>query len=155
MNPLTTLAMTLAAMTPADRQKAELIVLVNCVAQVESGMDYEAIGDNGKAVGAWQMHIPAWITANQWRTANGMPTHPRSKWKDKNVQRAMALSYLSWCREQLVKAGVASPSIQQVYVAYGWGFGNFKDAGFDIGQAPAHKRNAAERVENLFKELTK
>ena len=155
MNPISTLAITLAAMTPGDRQKAELVVLVNCVAQIESGMDYAATGDGGKAVGAWQMHIPAWITANQWRAANGMPTQKRSNWQDRNVQRSMALSYLSWCKEQLEKAGVANPTAEQIYMAFGWGFGNFKDSGFDLSKAPAHKRDAAKRCQNLYTELTK
>ena len=155
MNPISTLALTLAAMTPGDRQKAELVVLVNCVGQIESGMDYAAVGDAGKAVGAWQMHVGAWISANQWRAANDMPVMKRSQWHDKNVQRAMALSYLSWCRQQMEKGGVVNPTPEQMYLAYGWGIGNFRDAGFDVTKAPAKKRDAAERVGNLYRELTK
>jgi len=147
--------MTLAAMTPGDRTKAELVVLVNCVGSVESGMDYAAVGDGGKAVGAWQMHVAAWITANQWRAGQGMPTVKRSGWQDKNAQRMMALSYLSWCKEQLEKGGVSNPTPEQMYVCWGWGIGNFREAGFDVSKAPAKKRDAAERVGNLYRELTK
>ena len=147
--------MTLAAMNPADREKAEMVVLSNCVASVESGMDYKAIGDGGKAVGAWQMHLVAWITSNQWRTANGLATIKRSEWKHPENQRAMAISYLNWCKEQLQKNGIKEPSVEQIYMAYGWGFSNFKDSGFDMEKAPAHKRDAAQRVGNIFKELTK
>jgi len=155
MNAISTLALTLAAMTPGDRQKAELVVLVNCVGQIESGMNHAAVGDGGKAVGAWQMHVAAWITANQWRKTKDMPTLKHSNWPDKNVQRMMALSYLSWCKEQLEKAGFANPTAEQIYMAYGWGFANFKDSGFDLSKAPAHKQDAAKRCQNLFTELTK
>lgn len=155
MNHIASLVMTLAAMTPADREKAEMVVLSNCVASVESGMDYTATGDGGKAVGAWQMHIGAWITANQWRKANNLPTLRRTEWQDKNIQRAMAISYLNWCKEQLQKNGIKEPSVEQIYMAYSWGFSNFKDSGFNMDLAPPHKRNAAERVGNIYKELTK
>jgi len=150
-----TLAMTLAAMTPADRERAEYVILANSIAAVESGMNYEAIGDGGKAVGAWQMHVAAWITANQWRKAQGLETIRRTDWKNKENQRAMAVAYLCWCKEQLRKAGIKEPTIEQVYIAYGWGFGNYKDSGFNMDLAPAHKRDAAERVANIYKELTK
>jgi hypothetical protein len=152
---LATLALTLAAMTPPDREKAEFVVFTNCVATVESGLDYEAVGDRGAAVGAWQMHTIAWITANQWRKANGMPTLSRAQWKNKIVQRAMATAYLSWCKETLVKEGIAHPTHEQVYMMFAWGYTNFKDAGFDMGKAPVAKRDAAARVVNIYNELTK
>ena len=155
MNPISTLALTLAAMTPGDRDKAEFVVLVNCVAHIESGMNPRAEGDGGLAVGAWQMHMAAWITANQWRAAKGLPTIRRGQWEDPKNQRAMGTAYLSWCKEQLVKNGVPNPTPEQIYMAFGWGFSNFKDAGFDTSKAPAHKRDAAERVGNLYRELTK
>ena len=132
-----------------------MVVLSNCVASVESGMNFSATGDGGKAVGAWQMHLVAWITANQWRTANGLATIKRSEWKHPENQRAMAISYLNWCKEQLQKNGIKEPSVEQIYMAYGWGFSNFKDSGFNMDSAPAHKRDAAQRVGNIYKELTK
>jgi len=156
MNPaLATLALTLAAMTPADREKAEFVVFTNCVATVESGLDYEAVGDRGAAVGAWQMHTVAWITANQWRKANGMPSLSRMQWKNKIVQRAMATAYLSWCKEELVKAGKVKPTNQEIYIMFAWGYGNLKDAEFDIEKAPKAKRDAAERVNNIYTDLIK
>jgi hypothetical protein len=38
---------------------------------------------------------------------------------------------------------------------FAWGYTNFKDAGFDMGKAPVAKRDAAERVVNIYNELTK
>jgi hypothetical protein len=152
---IATLALTLATMTPPDRERAEFVVFVNCVAAVESGHNYEAIGDKGAALGAWQMHTVAWITGNQWRKANDLPTLSRAQWKNPVVQRAMAMSYLSWCKEELVKAGKVKPTHQEIYMMFAWGFSNFKDAGFDIEKAPKAKREAAERVNNIFADLIK
>jgi len=152
---LATLALTLAAMTPPDRERAEFIVFTNAVATVESGLDYQAVGDRGAAVGAWQMHTVAWITANQWRKANGMPTLSRAQWKNQIVQRAMAISYLTWCKEEWVKVGKAKPSPQEIYIMFAWGYTNLKEAGFDIEKAPKAKRDAAERVNNIYADLIK
>lgn len=154
-NAVATLALTLAAMTPPDRERAEFVILVNCISQVESGANYAAVGDNGAAVGAWQMHTVAWITANQYRKANGMPTLSRAQWKNKNVQTAMAFSYVSWCREELVKAGKSKPTPQEIYIMFAWGYTNFKEAGFDWQKAPQAKRDAAERVNNILIDLLK
>ena len=155
MNHLATLAMTLAAMTPPERERAEFVVLVNCIGTVESGLNYKAEGDGKAAKGAWQMHIAAWITANQWRKANGMPTIPRDAWRNADNQRAMALCYVSWCKEKLQENGIKEPTVEQIYVAFGWGFGNFKDVGFDMAKVPEKKRDAAERVGNIYRELIK
>ena len=152
---IATLALTLATMTPPDRERAEFVILINCISQVESGANYEAVGDKGAAVGAWQMHTVAWITANQYRKANGMPTLSRAQWKNQIVQRAMAMAYLSWCREELVKAGKSKPTPQEIYIMFAWGYGNLKDAGFDIEKAPKAKRDAAERVNNILTDLLK
>lgn len=154
-DPVAALAMALAVMTPVERLKAETVILTNAIAHVETGCDYKAVGDKGAAVGAWQMHTVAWITANQYRKANGMPTLSRAQWKNKNVQTAMAFSYVSWCREELVKAGKSKPTPQEIYIMFAWGYSNFKDAGFDWQKAPQAKRDAAERVNNIYTELLK
>jgi hypothetical protein len=48
-----TLAATLAAMPVEAREKAELLILTNAIGAVESGMNYAAVGDGTKAVGAF------------------------------------------------------------------------------------------------------
>ena len=149
------LALFLSTLTPPQREQAEFLIFTNAVSQIESGGNYEAIGDGGKSVGAWQMHIAAWITANQWRKANGLPTIKRTEWRNKENQRAMAGAYLYWCKDQLIKGGVKNPTYIQIYIAYGWGYSNFKDVGFDLTKVPAEKLDAAERVNNITQELLK
>jgi hypothetical protein len=154
-DPIAALAMALAVMTPVERLKAETVVLTNAIAQIESGCDYKAVGDKGAAVGAWQMHYAAWITANQWRKANGLTTIPRKAWQVPANQREVAIAYVSWCREKLIAAGVKDPTPEQIYIAYAWGMGNLSDVGMDFAKAPSAKRNAAERVGNIYRGLIK
>lgn len=130
-----------------------MVILMNCVAQIESGLDYAGKGDGGKAVGAWQMHISAWSTANQWRSAHGMEVIKRSDWRVPENQKAMAFAYLSWCREQLVKAGIVEPSPQQIYMAFAYGFSAYKKCDLDLEKCPVGKQYDAKRVQNIFDEL--
>lgn len=155
MSHIANLALFLSTLTPPQREQAEFLIFTNAVSQIESGGNYEAIGDGGKSVGAWQMHIAAWITANQWRKAHNLPTIKRTEWRNKENQRAMAGAYLYWCKNQLIKGGVKNPTYIEIYIAYGWGYSNFKDVGFDLTKVPPAKLDAAERVNNITQELLK
>lgn len=154
-NTLMTLAATLAAMTPEAREKAHVVILTNAIGAVESGMNYAAVGDGGKAVGAWQVHVPAWVTANQWREKQGLPKVPRREWRVPDNQRAIAVAYVSWCRERLLADGIVDPSPEQVYLAYTMGFSGAKAVGHSLITAPKAKAEAAERVGNIYRELIK
>lgn len=155
MDKIAMLAAALAAMTPPEREAAELMILTNTIGQIESGGNYKAVGDKGAALGAWQMHVAAWIMANKWREANNLPKIPRRTWEVPDNQRAIAFAYVSWCREQLVKQGVLYPKPEQIYLCFGMGPTAFKDTGHNVSKAPAAKRDAAERVATIFNSLVK
>jgi hypothetical protein len=148
-----TLAAALAAMTPPQRDHAEMVILTNSIGAVESGMNYAAKGDGGKAVGAFQMHPAAWITANQWLAKNGLPTVSRKQWRVPDNQRAAALAYVKWCRERIVSDGIANPTPEQIYLAYSMGYSAAKAANHSLVNAPKAKADAAERVGNIYREL--
>lgn len=150
-----TLAAALAAMNPIERDHAELVILTNCIGQVESGMDFAAKGDRGKALGAWQMHPEAWITANQWLRRNHLPTVSRKDWMPHDNQRAVALAYVKWCHGCIQGDGIDRPTPEQVYLAFSMGYSAAKAAGHSLVKAPKAKAEAAERVGNLYRELTK
>ena len=155
MSHIANLALFLSTLTPPQREQAEFLIFTNAVAQIESAGNFSAVGDGGKAVGAWQMHIAAWITANQWRKAHNLPTIKRTEWRNKENQRAMAGAYLYWCKDRLIEGGIKNPTYIQIYIAYGWGYSNFKDVGFDLSKVPPAKLDAAERVNNITQELLK
>jgi len=150
-----TLAATLAAMTPPDREKAHLLILTNAIGAVESGMNYAAVGDNSKAVGAWQVHVPAWITANQWREKNNLPKISRKEWRVPDNQRYIAVAYVTWCRERLVEDGIKEPTPEQIYLAFSMGYSAAKAIGHSLVTAPKAKAQAAERVGNIYRDLIK
>jgi Transglycosylase SLT domain len=154
-DPVASLAILLASLTPIQRLQAETTILCNAIAQVESGQNYKAIGDGGKALGAWQIHVAAWITANQWRMKQGLNKIPRTAWQAPENQRQIAFAYLSWIKETMEKDGLKNPTIEQIYIAFGWGYMNFSAAGFDVTRAPEAKQEAAKRVANIYFELTK
>ena len=155
MSHIANLALFLSTLTPPQREQAEFLIFTNAVSQIESGGNFSAIGDGGKSVGAWQMKIAAWITANQWRKAHNLPTIKRTEWRNKENQRAMAGAYLYWCKDRLIEGGIKNPTYIQIYIAYGWGYSNFKDVGFDLTKVPAEKLDAAERVNNITQQLLK
>jgi hypothetical protein len=152
---LITLAATLAAMPIEAREKAHLLILTNAIGAVESGMNYAATGDSGKAVGAWQVHVPAWITANQWREKNNLPKISRREWRVPDNQRNIAVAYVTWCRERLVEDGIANPSPEQIYLAFTMGYTAAKAVGHSLVNAPKAKAEAAERVGNIYRDLVK
>lgn len=126
-----------------------LDTVIPAVAMVESGMDYRAVGDSGRALGAWQVWGVAWETANDWRSKHGLPPVSRWRWRDPAAQREVAFALLSWHRDRLQANGVKHPSIQQLYLSYAMGHAAFMRIGFNPLLAPARKRDAAQRVQNL------
>jgi hypothetical protein len=73
----------------------------------------------------------------------------RWRWRDPAAQREIAFALLSWHRERLIENGVLSPSVQQLYLSYAMGHAAFKRIGYNPLLAPAAKRDAALRVQNL------
>ena len=139
---------------PARSQSA-FQVLVDSIALVESGYNNRAVGDNGRARGAWQMWLPAWLDANRQLKKEGRRTYPYGDWQNAWAQGEVASAYLRLCRERLQGAGVADPSPEQYYLCFSMGFAAFKAVGFDPAKCPAKKLDAATRVRNLFDRATR
>lgn len=148
--------MFLVTLGPAQRAVAETTVLCMSIAAVESGNDYKAVGDDGRARGAWQMHKAAWETANHWRMSKGMkPWSWDGAWTDKKVQKEMAFAYVSWLRDELEASGKVLVGPREIYIAYSWGLTNYVNAGYTTVGCPEFKVDAADRVANIYGELMK
>jgi hypothetical protein len=104
--------------------------ILRAIAIVESGEDPLAIGDGGKALGAWQMHPKAWEDANAFRKAQGLPEMPRSLWLVPGTQEAMAKAFLSVIQTRLARAGVVRPTASQIALCWNMGFAGAKARGF-------------------------
>jgi hypothetical protein len=118
------------------------------VALVESGANYNAVGDRGKAFGAYQMHMSAWVEGNQWLKANGRKTWYHSEWRNPKAQDEVAFGFLQVCKERLNKHQMLTPL--HLYLCYTMGFEGLRRLDFDPMRCPEAKRDAAVRVTNLF-----
>lgn len=118
------------------------------IALVESGMNYKAKGDNGKAIGAWQMHREALTDANDWLIRNKLPAVSQDQMKTPEGQKMAAYAYLLLCKERMEKEG-HKPDLGDIYLCYAMGFQGYKDCKFDKKLVPLSKKEAMERVMNL------
>jgi hypothetical protein len=136
--------------TGFPREHWAMTKLVESIGHVESGMNHEAVGDSGKAKGAWQMHAPAWKDAQEWYDRKGITLRSYRYWRNPSNQATAANGYIRLCQERLMKAGVANPDPRQIYLCFSMGFADFKAIGFDPEKAPASKLSSANRVLNIF-----
>jgi hypothetical protein len=119
-----------------------------CIALVESGGNYKAKGDNGKAFGAWQMHREAINDANDWLLRNRLPVVKPDGLKEREGQKMLAYAYLMLCKERMEKEGL-KPDLGDIYLCYAMGFQGYKNCKFDKELVPLAKKDAMQRVLNL------
>ena len=136
------------ALMAATVKGVDIDKLTTAVAHVESGMDHAAVGDNARALGAWQMHASAWQDANTWRKAKGLKTYSRSNWRNPVISRTMAKAYLEFIAARLSKYGhVVTP--ETIYLAYTVGITAYLRDGIEA--ASPEKVDASKRVGNLYR----
>lgn len=120
----------------------------DCIALVESGRNYKAKGDNGKAIGAWQMHREALSDANDWLIRNRLPAVKPDQLKEEEGQKMAAYAYLMLCKERMEKEG-HKPDLGDIYLCYAMGFQGYKNCKFDKELVPLAKKEAMQRVLTL------
>lgn len=100
------------------------------VAVIESNFNYDAVGDSGKAIGAWQLHEPAWRESCQVlsrKDAAGFSpwedfSNNHKKFaKDPLVSRLVAKQYFLILEKQMLNSKIEVTPIK-LYMAYNLGF---------------------------------
>lgn len=125
--------------------------LIHAVAMVESNNNPRAVGDQGKANGAFQMWKPAWQDCSAWLKRNGFKATPYEKGvNDPAISHQYCKIYLSILNGQLRRAIGREPSAAELYAAYNLGFTGFKRRGFDLSKTPSITQRA---VGKLYKYL--
>ena len=120
---------------------------VNRVAQVESNHNYKAVGDNGRAHGAWQMWEISWRDTNNYLERKGIPSISWSRRHEPVTQRQMAIYFLLLQEQRLLNhARIAHPTEEQLYLTFSMGFQGFARCGFDPKKVPQVKLRALERL---------
>ena len=122
------------------------VAILASIGAVETGMDYTAIGDNGKARGAYQMHRSAWIDGCTQLMREGKPAYSYDDWKYATIQDTVALALLRSIRGRLASKGIKNPTPEQIALCWNMGFTAASRINFDHRRA---KTDYAERVGNL------
>jgi len=122
------------------------VAVLAAIGAVETGNDYSAIGDNGKARGCFQLHRSAFIDGCTQLMREGKPGYSYDQWKDPVVQDTVALALLRSLRGRLASKGITDPSPEQLALCWNMGFTAASRIGFDHRRA---KSDYAERVGNL------
>jgi hypothetical protein len=122
---------------------------LHAMEQIESGGNPTAIGDGGRARGAFQFHKSAWDFATRIRRKAGLPTWPYSKATDQGIARMYAQSYLANLQARLAEDTGRQPRPSEIYLAWNMGYAGFERLGFQPWRAEDARYDAAMRYENL------
>jgi hypothetical protein len=122
------------------------VAVLAAIGQVETGMDYNAVGDNGKALGAYQLHRSAWIDGSTQLMREGKKAISYDDWKYPTNQDTVALALLRSLRGRLASKGITDPTAEQLALCWNMGFTSASRINFDCKRA---KSDYAQRVGNL------
>lgn len=119
---------------------------IDALAYVESGYDYNAVGDGGKALGAWQLHRTAWEDVRRKHPVVGQHRINAIGTRNARTQRFAAETYLAILRQRFASAGIENPCYRQLHAAWNMGFRGFRSIGFDASRAPTTTLRAQQRL---------
>jgi len=126
--------------------------LIHAVAMVESNNNHRAVGDQGKANGAFQLWKPAWSDCSAWLKKNGFKTTSYKEGvNDPNISHQYCKVYLSLLHSQLRRKLGRDPSAAELYCAYNLGVRGFERRGFNLGRTPATTQRAVSRLQKYLK----
>jgi hypothetical protein len=123
------------------------VALLSSIGPIETGNDYNAIGDAGKARGAYQMHRAAWIDGCTQLMREGKRAYSYDDWTKPEIQDAVALALIRSIRERFKSNGIDAPTPQQIALCWNMGFTAARKIKFDHTRA---KSDYAQRVANLL-----
>lgn len=129
-NPMKRLLALLLAYTSVEAKSIVTDDYLDKVAMIESNFNYDAVGDKGKALGAWQMHESSWREACQryarmdaagFTPWDDFSNNHKKFAKDPAVSRLVAKMYLQILETQMNKSNIKVTPIA-LYMAYNMGF---------------------------------
>ena len=112
---------------------------LDSVAMIESSFNFDAIGDKGKARGAYQMHKGAWADAEKRLDLN-------YDWKtfstDSFISRMYCREYFKILYFQFVNKYHKTPTDIQLYMAYNMGFNGADEYSFIANNIALPEKNS-------------
>jgi hypothetical protein len=119
---------------------------LDLVEQVESSGNANAIGDGGKARGAFQMWQIAWADVSNYRRERDLKVYPYAKAWDYHIARLYAHDYAQLQRIRMMRKTQRDPDAAELYALYNLSYGGFARRGFDLSKCPRVTRQKAGRI---------
>lgn len=118
-------------------------MLLEAIAQVESGCDRNAIGKAGEK-GMYQLKKAAWDDANALLESEKHFHHQWSQWRNAVAQDMIAAAHLRMIRERFRRIGVYNPTPEHLALVWNVGWSGAVERRFAFN-------DYAVRVGNLFR----
>lgn len=147
------LTKTFLLMLPIIGHAFDFHSLADAVAVAESNNNPQAVGDSGKARGAYQMWKIAWDQTNKVRKTQGMRQYPWSYAHDAYVSKQYAIDYLRWCASVLEAKLGRKPVYWEVYAAYARGPSEFSKSDYSYHDLPARTHRAIKVIAAQMREM--
>jgi hypothetical protein len=149
----TTLKAFLFLLVPITTFGVDYSSLATAVGVAESNSNTQAVGDSGKARGAYQMWRVAWEQASLVLRKDGSKTYPWAYAHDAYVSRQYAITYLRWCGSVLEARMGRKPVYWEVYAAYARGPQAFAEEGYSYDNLPVRTKRAINIIAAQMKEM--
>lgn len=122
--------------------------VIDAIARVESGNNHAAVGDSGKAHGAWQMHRAAWDDAAKRLNV----AWPFSDAHNPAKALAIATEHLRWLTAQFERrtGRTATPSDQ--YALWNLGVAGYATRSWDISKCPTITQRAVQKLNTYLRD---
>lgn len=122
------------------------ILNLTILAEIESGNNPAAIGDNGRARGLYQMHQEAWDDVTRKRkTLNVLTWSWSTGAHHSQASTSYAHMYLAMLVVKYMDTTGKAPTAPQQYALWNLGFTGFQKRNFDLSKCPkSTQRNAAK-----------
>ena len=117
------------------------------LARIESSNNPQAIGDHGKAHGAYQMHAGAWADVSAARAKRGAQVFPFTAAHDAKVSALYASEYLSILRKTFTATQGRNPTSAEEYALWNLGHRGFQRRGFSLSNTPKTTQNAVNKIQ--------
>lgn len=119
---------------------------LDAVAEVESDNGRLLRGDNGRALGVYQLWEVTWDEVNRHRASAGKPILDyRCVW-DPIISRQYAEEYLQIMEDRLSRQLRRLPTPGELYAAYNLGYEGFARRDFRVDKCPSITRRAIDRL---------
>lgn len=129
-NPMKRLLAFLLGCASVEAKSVVTEDFLDLVAIIESNYNYDAVGDKGKAIGAWQMHEASWRESCQYLSRQNyasvysweeLSDNHKKYAKDPDISRLVSKTYLQILERQMLNAKIKVTPIA-LYMAYNMGF---------------------------------